>query len=173
MTTPAVETTEVGRLLLTKLMASGDNSAEVTDAAGWTDLTGPGTRVQSVTMPRTRTVTRLEPGAGKQLGKAIPQGGGGTITINIFYDNAADDPEAIFQGYYDAGGRFAFVYQPDRAALLTGNNNALVPAASAANPQYVGSAIITNIDPWGPGGTNAKILTVTAELDDDYAIHRS
>ena len=158
-------------LLMVKAAATGDNDDKVTSSTGWIEFSD---QVEGlVDINPTRDSVRLAPIGGKGRGKVYASGGGGTITIAIKLGDGAgeENGETFADIFATETARFAFVFQPDRIALTS--SGTITPAASATNPQSVGSAVITSLNRHGPGGEEPAFQRITAELDSDYTEHYS
>lgn len=151
-----------------------DYDAAISDATGWMDLSGAFKGV--VTLNPTRNTRRLEPTRNKRRGRVLAGNGAGTFNARAErIDAAAGDEAAEFFDAVERDGeaRFSYCIQPNRDLLLTGPGDTLVPAASAQNPQYLGHAVLSNLDQWGRGGEDQAFMQVNAELDDDYEVYRA
>lgn len=160
----------LGGMVLVKAAATGSISDAVTSATGYTDLSETG---QTFQINDTGEVSRLAPHGGKLRGRVYAGAKAGTVSF-VFArkDGGTPDAAAFFEGIHATKSRrFQFVIQLDHAALESGG--VVTPAASAANPQYAGSAVTTSVDPWGAGPGNLGLVRVEAELDDDYARYDS
>lgn len=159
---------EKERLLLVKAAPTGRINTEVTSVSGWTDLSAIEDCIQTVEMTTGRETTDLQPSGTDVIGEPVATTGSGTLTINLVRRDGNDpDPGKFFEDIRETtSARFQFCYQPDRAALTV--NDTTTPAASSANPQYTGSAVITEIDHWGPGGAEVRMMNITASLGSDF-----
>ena len=146
-------------MILIKNDATATIDAAVTSRAGFIDLSGQGL---TMTLETTRNAVPLLKFGPNRLPQQLPGSRGGTIRFTFARnDGGTVDPHAIFTAIDNGNGRFNFVVQ-----LINPDGD---PVASAANPQWAGSVIITRLDHWGPGdGNSAAIIAVDGTLDRDF-----
>ena len=161
-------------LVLLNVAATGDISAAVAALTGYTDFSAV---ALTFNIDESQTNVTILPHGENRRARVLSGQRSGTLTMTFLRNpsgvgsgNETIDVEAAFETIKAAGGRFQFVIQEDRASLITSPAIVPVPAASPANPQYAGSAIFTSINPFGTAdGTTAAVVSVTADLDRDYA----
>ena len=160
-------------LVLLNVAATGDISAAVAALTGYTDFSAV---ALTFNIDESQTNVTVLPHGENRRARVLSGQRTGTITLTFVRNPGGTlngetiDVEAAFETIKAAGGRFQFVIQENRAALFDATTMAIIPAASPANPQYAGSAIFTSINPFGSAdGTTAAVVSVTADLDRDYA----
>ena len=166
MTTPKAQ---FGGLFLVKAGKSAPLTTKVTASTGYTDLSDAILAFDPVV---TAEIRRLGHRAGRPIQLAAAERLTGTVTISVVrFDGATTDPHKFFndlmwqsQANSNLIGRFQFVYNPTRPA--SGN----VPVATTSNPQHSGSAVISELTPW-ESHQGLLILTINAELDEDYEVY--
>ena len=158
-------------LFLVKAAASGDNADAITATTGWTDVSDVNHGLININMGG--DTNRGVPIGTKNIAPVFAGPGNGTMNIQIVRNSDATDASdgaVFFAGVYgSASRRFAFVLQPDKDALTSGNT--ITPAASEGNPQITGSAVITSWQPFGAGGFEQAICIIGCEVDSDYTEH--
>ena len=153
-------------LILVKAAETGDVTAEVTATTGYTDLS---TKALTYNPEETGETASVRPHGRNRRRRVLAGEESGTLGLSFIRDSGGSpDPEATFELIWAAGRRFNFVIQDDRFPLFNSDNPPIiVPAASDANPQYTGSAIITSRTPFTLDGV--ALFNVSADLDRDYA----
>ena len=159
-------------LLLVKAGRAADHTAAITDVAGWTDLSEHATLASLPEL--SRDIHRKEPGSGQNLGGIVPGSlteATSGITLNRA-DGETPDPDAFFEPIASgpAGSCWVQVCIQLRREPLLNNDNPpkIVPAASAANPQYLGHASISSYSSWA-GGNAVALINVGLTWHSDFA----
>ena len=154
-------------LVLLKAAPTGDLTAEVTTLTGWTDMSP---KALTYNINETRGNAGVRPHGANPRTRQLPGAITGTIALTFLNDAGGDpDPESFLEAIHSADGRLQYVIQDDREALATGALGVIEPVASSGNPQRAGSAIINSIDYFGPGDGTASIVSVSCDMDRDYA----
>ena len=153
-------------LVLVKAAATGDIDAEVTAIGTYVDLSE---KALTFNPEETGENAQVRPHGPNRRVRVLAGQESGTLALSFVRDSGGTpDPEATFELIWAAGRRFNFVIQEDRTALKALTTPfAVTPAASDANPQYTGSAVITSRTPFTLDGV--ALFNVTADLDRDYA----
>ena len=153
-------------LTMFKKAGSGvsDISAAVTSTSGWTDLSA---NALTFSISTSRGTSSVAPQGSNHM-RVFGGQRGGTLQVSFLRnDNGTPDPADFWEDVDDANnGRFQFCIQLDRPSITSGST--VTPAASASNPQYAGTAYVTNIAHWGAGPNSLPVITVTAQIDKDY-----
>ena len=157
------------RDILLAVRADGNlGDTRATTISGWSDISEWVKGVVNINL--TGSTYRLEPGGDNTWGGIRAGTKSGTISIELVRNSGAtntDDGVEFFEQLFDTAGRkFDWLIQPRRTPLIAGT--VVTPDASVGNPQYQGSAVMSNISPWGPGGEATAQCSVTADLDDNY-----
>lgn len=153
-------------LLLIRGQGGDPITAAVTSVDGWQDYSE---LLQYARLADPVEVTRLAPHGGVNIGEPVA----GLRTPNGEFrfgrqDGKVPDPGAIFGAESQSKDRrFQFVFQIRRSPLV-GNDGVLVPAPSLANPQYTGTAVMEDIDPWGEGPGSPILLRVPFQCGRDF-----
>ena len=149
-----------------------DINAEVTSVAGWIDISVEARG--SVVLDFSAANQRLTPTGDRAMGRMIAGDGSGTITINKILDKLAADAGArlLERKNLSRNKRFQVCIQPFRDPL-TNNAGVVTPAASATNPQWVGSVMMQRHNVWGPGGQQTAIAQTVGDLDSDWQLYDS
>lgn len=150
---------------------SGQLNAQTTSLAGFTDISVA--TKGTVNLSLAAATTQIEPVGGSAWGDVLPGNKSGTLSIEMVRsDGNADDDEGaregpkIFEDAFAGDRRLQFVIQPRRSPLTSGGSVDLNP--SDENPLYQGSMVLTSVDVWGPGGANASVISVSANLRSDF-----
>ena len=144
----------------------------ITSLTGWTDISEALKGQVSIAGPG--EVIRLQPSGGRVIGDVIAGDKTPSITMQMVKEDDADgtDGPSILEMVFERDDRrFQFIIQPRRTPLVSGGAVTLAPSHS--NPQHQGSAVINNLDPWGPGGRQSAILNCTADISGDYKVFRA
>ena len=156
-------------LLLVKT-GSDDITDAVTSLTGWTDLSAE--LAGEITFNLTASNERLKAEADEAIGRILPGDVTGTVDMVLIKKlGETPDASAFFEDLYSGvDRRYQFVFQPDRPALTSGDPPVVTPAPSAANPQYTGSALMSDLEPWQGSNVSADsaLIHVVADLDKDY-----
>lgn len=157
-------------LVLVKAAPSGDITAAVTATTGWTDLSE---FALTMSLDTARNAVAVNPHGPNPKSRVLPGARTGTMVLTFLRsEGASPDPADFFEGIDDANGRLQFCIQLDRSSLISGGT--LTPAASASNPQYVGSAVITALASWGEGDADSPAaIRVSLDTDKDFARYRA
>ena len=151
-------------LVLVKAGAA-DITAEVVVTTNWENLSS---KALTFNIAETGETASVRPHGANRRNRVLAGAESGTLELSFVRDSdGTPDPEAVFEGIWAAGRRFNFVIQEDRLALTVPPAVVVTPAASAANPQYTGSAVITSRTPFTLDGV--ALFNVSADLDRDYA----
>ena len=154
-------------LVLLKAAPTGDLTAEVTDLAGWTDMSG---KALTYNINESRANAGVAPHGSNPRTRRLAGRITGTIAFTFLNDaGGTPDPESFLEAIHSADGRLQYVVQDDRNALATGAGGAIEPDPSDANPQRTGSAIINSIDYFGAADGTPSVVSVTCDLDRDFA----
>ena len=159
-------------MVIVQAMATGDLTASVDAIGAYVDLSKAAV---AFTISESQTNVTVLPHGENRRARVLSGQQSGTLSMTFLRNPAGTpDPEMTFETIKAGGGRFNFAIQEDRAALIAQGDTDPTPDASPANPQYAGSAVLTSLDPFGTAdGTSAASLTVTADLDRDYARYTS
>ena len=156
-------------LVLVEAAATGDVTAAVTAVGTYTDLSP---KALTYNISESRANATVNPHGAIPRGRVLAGPITGTIAMTFLRDSdGTPDPEALLEGIHSSHGRLHFVIQDDRSDLTVGGN--VTPAASDANPQYAGSAMINGIDYFGPADGTPSVVSVTCDLDRDFARYTS
>ena len=160
-------------MVIVQAMATGDLNASVDDAIGsYIDLSEA---ALTFNIDESQTNVPVRPHGSNRRARILSGQQSGTLAMTFLRNpDGTPDPETTFETIKAGGGRFQFAIQEHRTPLLTGASGALVPAGSTGNPQYAGSAVLTAINPFGAAdGSTAAVVSITADLDRDYARYTS
>ena len=165
MTTPKPQ---FGGSLWVKAGKTSVITNKATSASGYQDFSDLVVAFDPVLTAETR---RLGHRAGRQIQLVATERLAGTLTISLVRNDAGTpDPHNFFNGIMwqtqaasNQIGRFQFIYNPTKVTA---------PAAATNNPQHIGSAVVTELTPWETH-QGLLVLTVRAELDEDYRVHDS
>ena len=154
-------------LVLLKAAETGDLTTEVTDLAGWTDMSG---KALTYNINESRANAGVNPHGTNPRTRQLAGRITGTIAMTFLNDaGGTPDPESFLEAIHSDHGRLQFAIQDDRNALATGAGGVIEPDPSGANPQRTGSAIINSIDYFGTADGTASVVSVTCDLDRDFA----
>ena len=174
---------EAGAMLSTKV-AGKDNGLTTPAATAYTDLT-EASAFGILTVSPTLEAVRLRAPHNRRRGRVVRgSGGAGTWQLQVIRDTDADGVATFLEKVESSPlGRFQWCLQPFRRDLLPDAEDdedddvfalgKATIAATADNPLYQGSCVLTSLDLWGPGGQDPAVMQAGAELDADYAVHRS
>lgn len=156
-------------LLAIRADSGADLDAEVTTlAGGWVDISD-GNKGR-VSIAGSASNTRLTPFGRNTMGRMVGGDRAGTLTFATIRQNIADPGMKLVEDAFLAApkARIHVLVQPNKD-VLTSEAGVVTPAATEANPQYVGSVMLNSWDFWGPGGNdNTAILTAVGDLDSDF-----
>ena len=163
-----------GALVLLRAHNGSRLDAAITATTGWTDFSD----VCLTKSGPSRSVATGR-GSGRQANPIGPVfAGTQSLTYSLTFANTPGetvDAWAFLDAIAADDAKIQVCVQPDRDALL---NSAMPPvpepAPSAANPQMLGGAVISSLDPIGGGGeADAAVITLSLELDADWKEYRS
>ena len=165
-----VEKVIVDGLVLIKAKTA-DVTAAITALTGYVDYSE---KALTFDVNQSRAAVEVRPHGTNPMSRQLGGAVNGTINLTFLRDpGGAVDVEKDLQAIFDDDGLITIAIQDDRDALVDATTMAVIPAASAANPQYAGGALITSITPFGTadGGSAATVL-IACNLDRDYKVYR-
>lgn len=112
---------------------------------------------------------------GQPIGRVFAGGKSGSGSLSFRYNpGGSPDAAAFFRAVFaSATRRFRIIHQPNRAGLIASDGDPVIPAATAANPQIISSAILTSYAPFSTDGATAAGVAVSFEWDSDWAEYDS
>ena len=148
-----------------------DLNAAATSLAGWTDMS-EGTRGNVQINFTGGSNNRLTPHGQNRMGRVVAGDRAGTFTLNCVVSNATgnntrEGRKICEDAWLTGTKRIQVLIQEDKDDL-TSNAGVTTPSAKADNVQYIGSVVLSSVDPWGGGQFETVLLNVTGELDSDF-----